>query len=147
VHYNSFHNGATCEESLMCIGTFSMVTEYKNTTFRKQTASVFRWTTIFRISNKLKEPKTYKFVCIQTSKYKNIVYNIRSGHSQQVAVILEMSDSDGRGAPNILRHFMFFLSPSRQRRDVAPSRATVAVFYPRHFAIQPLDDTSESGAS
>ena len=51
------------QKSLMCIWTFSIVTEYTNMTFQKQTAFIFRWSTILRISNNLKEPKTYKFIC------------------------------------------------------------------------------------
>jgi hypothetical protein len=32
-----------CETPLMCIWTFSIVTDYTNTTFQKQTAFVFSW--------------------------------------------------------------------------------------------------------
>jgi hypothetical protein len=40
-----FDDGVTCETSLMCIRTFSIVSEYRtyNTRFRKQFAFVFRW--------------------------------------------------------------------------------------------------------
>jgi hypothetical protein len=59
-------------ESLMCIWAFSIVNDYRNTTFRKQTAFVFRCSTILRISSNLKAPKTYKFIrerqIIETSK-------------------------------------------------------------------------------
>jgi hypothetical protein len=37
-------------DTLMCIWTSSIVTDYTNMTFWKQTAFLFRWTTVLRIS-------------------------------------------------------------------------------------------------
>jgi hypothetical protein len=37
----------------MCICTFSIVTDYTNTTFRKHSAFFFRWNTIVRTNNNL----------------------------------------------------------------------------------------------
>jgi hypothetical protein len=58
---------------------FSIVAEYINTTFQKQTTFVFRWTTVLRIINNLKCQKPsnsyVKKKIIQTPKYKNSVYN------------------------------------------------------------------------
>jgi hypothetical protein len=47
----------TCEATLRCIWTFSIVTQYKNTTFHKQTAVVCWWNTRLRISNNLNGTK------------------------------------------------------------------------------------------
>jgi hypothetical protein len=52
----------------VCLG-FSVVTDCTITTFRKYTAFVFRWTSVFRTSSNQKQPKltnSYTKVCINT---------------------------------------------------------------------------------
>jgi hypothetical protein len=67
-----------CKTSFIRIWIFSIITEYTNTYFQKQTAFVFRWVIILSTSNIVNEPNTYKVIreekTTQNSTYKKSKY-------------------------------------------------------------------------